>query len=225
MAPRSVAFFRASGGFERGFEAAGFDVQVAGRDRPRCGLGVEPDTGLTSPRYGDVKTRSSGADLEPVEAVIGGFPCQDLSGGRQARRAIWSQVGPVLAGGQNREERCVKRQTGAIQISLFSKMSQGCSSSHRGRDFAQVLSGLHGSGLLSDTASSTPDFSAFLNEGDECSSARASLADVLEPSVSQKYYLSSRAAPGILRRASRRGKDLPETLKTALESLAASASA
>jgi hypothetical protein len=80
--------------------------------------------------------------------------------------------------------------------------------------------GFGNSGLLSDTASSTPDFSAYLSEGDESSSSRPSLANVLEPNVPPRFYLSPRAAAGILRRAERRGKALPETLRAALESLA-----
>jgi len=48
----------------------------------------------------------------------------------------------------------------------------------------------------------------------------SSLPDVLEESVPQRYCLSSRAAAGILRRAQKRGRKLPEALRTALETLA-----
>lgn len=44
-----------------------------------------------------------------------------------------------------------------------------------------------------------------------------SLSEVLELNVSEKYYLSPRACAGILRRAEKRGKELPDILKTALE--------
>jgi hypothetical protein len=45
----------------------------------------------------------------------------------------------------------------------------------------------------------------------------SSLADVLQgQEVQTKYYLSSKACEGILRRSSRRGKNLPETLNNAL---------
>jgi hypothetical protein len=45
----------------------------------------------------------------------------------------------------------------------------------------------------------------------------SSLRDVLEMSqVAPKYYLSARACEGILRRAERRGKKLPEALHNAL---------
>jgi len=44
----------------------------------------------------------------------------------------------------------------------------------------------------------------------------SSLADVLQAEAPEKYYLSSKACDGILRRASRRGKTLPEDLHNAL---------
>ena len=47
-----------------------------------------------------------------------------------------------------------------------------------------------------------------------------SLSAILESSVSTKYYLSPRACRGILRRADKRGKELPGQLRVALESVA-----
>ena len=44
------------------------------------------------------------------------------------------------------------------------------------------------------------------------------LSDILEPNVDKKYQLSSRACKGIINRADRRGKQLPEILRRALES-------
>ena len=46
----------------------------------------------------------------------------------------------------------------------------------------------------------------------------SSLSDILETGdVPRKYYLSPKACAGILRRASKRGKDLPPQLQKALE--------
>lgn len=42
------------------------------------------------------------------------------------------------------------------------------------------------------------------------------LSWILEDNVPERYYLSARACEGILSRASRRGKALPEILRTAL---------
>lgn len=56
-----------------------------------------------------------------------------------------------------------------------------------------------------------------LNTGESPSVARESrLSWILEDNVPQKFYLSARACQGILVRASRRGKPLPELLKQAL---------
>ncbi len=53
--------------------------------------------------------------------------------------------------------------------------------------------------------------------GESPSAARESrLSWILEDNVPQKFYLSARACQGILVRASRRGKPLPELLKQAL---------
>ena len=50
------------------------------------------------------------------------------------------------------------------------------------------------------------------NEGVE-----SSLSQILQVGVPEKYYLSQKACQGILRRASARGKELPEVLRIALE--------
>lgn len=49
----------------------------------------------------------------------------------------------------------------------------------------------------------------------------SSLSDILETTdLPQRYFLSSRACAGILRRAARRGKELPAALLAALQSVA-----
>ena len=57
-----------------------------------------------------------------------------------------------------------------------------------------------------------------LNTGPAPSAAQGStLSQILLAEVHRKYYLSPKACLGILRRASARGKELPEVLKKALE--------
>ena len=59
--------------------------------------------------------------------------------------------------------------------------------------------------------------SLMLNIGESAKEESVSLlSQILEDNVPQKYYLSARACQGILVRASRRGKPLPELLKQAL---------
>jgi hypothetical protein len=51
--------------------------------------------------------------------------------------------------------------------------------------------------------------------------AASSLSDILEiGDVPQRYFLSAKACAGILRRAEKRGKALPTTLRLALEQVA-----
>lgn len=47
----------------------------------------------------------------------------------------------------------------------------------------------------------------------------SSLSEILQANVQEKYYLSPKACQGILRRASARGKELPEVLRVALVGL------
>ena len=55
-------------------------------------------------------------------------------------------------------------------------------------------------------------FSAWPKDASVCS-----LLEVLEPCVARKYFLSAKACRGIISRAERRGKALPEELLAALE--------
>jgi len=71
--------------------------------------------------------------------------------------------------------------------------------------------------------SSMPSISAWPNEGGESFSlpCLVNLSQVLESGpVPQKYFLSEKACSGILRRAERRGKALPEQLRQALQAVA-----
>lgn len=59
--------------------------------------------------------------------------------------------------------------------------------------------------------------SSMLNTGECPNVVKESLLSwILEDNVPQKFYLSARACHGILTRASRRGKPLPDLLKNAL---------
>ena len=59
-----------------------------------------------------------------------------------------------------------------------------------------------------------------LNTGESPNAAvESTLSSILEVNAPEKYYLSAKACEGILRRAERRGKKLPEMLKLALEQM------
>ena len=85
------------------------------------------------------------------------------------------------------------------------------------------------SGFLPDasweTATALHGASMTLNFGESPSVEREStLLQILEANAPEKYYLSARACQGILRRAEKRGKELPTMLKEALEEVIALAS-
>lgn len=64
-----------------------------------------------------------------------------------------------------------------------------------------------------------PGGSSMLNGGSLKGAKESFLSQILQKAddVPKKYYLSSRACQGILNRAAKRGKQLPEILKKALE--------
>ena len=64
----------------------------------------------------------------------------------------------------------------------------------------------------------TPSTSEWPNGEGECTAC--SLATVLEPSVPPRFYLSPKACMGIVRRAARRGKELPPNLEKVLRAVA-----
>ena len=66
-------------------------------------------------------------------------------------------------------------------------------------------------------ASLTRSISGWHSEGAEYGFSRVTLSEVLETGpVPERYFLSKAACAGILRRAERRGKKLPEHLEAAL---------
>lgn len=68
------------------------------------------------------------------------------------------------------------------------------------------------------TVSPSPGEFSMRNIGEFPKEENAStLSQILQAGVPEKYYLSQKACLGILRRASARGKELPEVLKIALE--------
>ena len=75
---------------------------------------------------------------------------------------------------------------------------------------------------LSTLATSESRNAADGSSSSECECVMTTLTDVLLPTAPPRYSLSARAAAGILRRASKRGRALPEQLHQALTTLAAS---
>ena len=82
--------------------------------------------------------------------------------------------------------------------------------------------GWQNSGMGGPTGFLTLSSSECPSDDDGCSCSRSTLTDILEPSAPPRYFLSARAAMGIMRRAKRRGLRLPAALSAALAATVAS---
>jgi len=94
------SLFSGIGGFELGFERAGMRVSWQVELDPYCRVVLArhfPDAAS----FGDVREVGAG-NLDPVDLVCGGFPCQDLSsagrgaGINGARSGLWSEFARIV---------------------------------------------------------------------------------------------------------------------------------
>lgn len=201
--------------------------------------------------YGDI-CKIIGAGIEPVDCIIGGSPCQDLSiagkraGLAGARSGLYMEQIRII-----REMREHDRETGRTGEFLRPRYMVwenvvGAFSSNKGRDFAAVLEeavriaepeapGIEvpengwptwgATGTWTDDGAWLGAYST-LNTGESPNVAVESrLSQILEERPHTKYSLTPKACMGILRRAEKRGKDLPEELKKALLAQSASGGA
>jgi hypothetical protein len=168
-----------------------------------------------------------------IDLLVGGTPCTDLSiagkrAGFQGERSSLAIDFVRLA----YESKCKW---------VVWENVPGVFSCNGGRDFATFLSLLSGAEVeVPVNGGEQPDLFAMLDPTDtdyhgelwtgnlpehpdfrmqyRSGDGVCSLSDILETGpVPQKYYLSRNACIGILRRASKRGKELPALLKKALE--------
>lgn len=83
MALKVGSLFTGIGGIDLGLERAGFEVAWSVEFDTQC-QGILARHWPDVTRYGDV-TQVKGEDLEPIDILVGGWPCQDLSvAGRRA---------------------------------------------------------------------------------------------------------------------------------------------
>jgi DNA (cytosine-5)-methyltransferase 1 len=94
------SLFAGIGGFDLGFERAGFDVRWQVEINPFC-RAVLRKHWPAARRYADVR-RVGGCNIEPVDVICGGFPCQDISpaGARVgidgARSGLWREYARIV---------------------------------------------------------------------------------------------------------------------------------
>ena len=106
-----------------------------------------------------------------------------------------------------------KEKTSASSSKSFAKLKTKAPMSLDLRTGSGNLAGVSWeTGIPLHGASSTLNFGEYPNVVEE-----SGLSQILEDNVPQRYYLSERACVGVLRRAEKRGKKLPEILETALK--------
>lgn len=103
------------------------------------------------------------------------------------------------------------------QDGLLSKMSPACYPVTEDGTFPSSFEGWSSAGMASPGGYLTLSILPWPSGGGACS-----LSEVLEVDVAPKYFLSPRAARGILRRAEKRGRELPRHLREALRQVAES---
>lgn len=198
---------------------------------------------VTAKRFPQVKqlgdiTKIDGAEIEPVDIISFGSPCQDLSvaGTRKGfdgersvlfleavriikemryatanefpRYAVWENVSELSA---------------PTEEKISSRSSRSCAKSATIQpqflDLREGAALLDGAGLGSSWQTGIPwlGASSTLNFG-ECPKnvEESTLSQILEADVPPKYYLSARACRGILQRAVRRGTRLQVPLLVGL---------
>lgn len=129
MKPKVGSLFAGIGGFDLGFERAGFEVAWCVEICPRARAVLArhfPNARL----YSDIR-EIDGSELAPVDVVCGGFPCQDLS--TAGKRAGLAGERSGLFHDAMRIVRRVRPRAVVVENVA------GLLSSNRGHDFATVL--------------------------------------------------------------------------------------
>ena len=177
-----------------------------------------------------------GDQIEPVDIITFGSPCQDLS-------VAGKQLGIHDGERSNlffEAIRIIKemRNATANEFPRFAVWENvpGAFSSNKGEDFRAVLQAFAdvagtacdhvpgpargGGNLLGaywEMDGALPGEFMMLNTGASPNAVREStLSQIIIQSAPEKYSLSPRACAGIIRRAEKRGKELPDMLKEAL---------
>ncbi len=141
---RVGSLFSGVGGFDLGFEQAGHEIVWQVEFDEDCQAVLRrrfPQTAIKSDinayAYGRAKNRQKhGLVLDPVDIVVGGFPCQDVSIAGQRRGLSGSRSGLFFA-----FMRLLKVLRPMPQIVILENVP-GLLTSHGGRDFHAVLAAL-----------------------------------------------------------------------------------
>ena len=229
------SLFSGSGGFELAGSIFGI--------RPIWASEIEPFPILVTTKnfpemkhLGDIN-KLNGADLEPVTIIAGGSPCQDMSiaGKREgldgSRSNLFREQIRIIK--EMRESDRAAGRTGTQIRPRYMVWENVPGTKERTSDVSSKKSAkfqkemfqfldlrkTSGGGKAQSWAMGIQSLGEHLtlNIG-ECPKEESvsTLSQILEETPHQKYYLSEKACLGILRRAEKRGKELPEILRLAL---------
>lgn len=226
------SLFDGSGGFPLGGLLAGITPVWASEIEP-FPIRVTTKRLPFMKHYGDISTLDGGK-IEPVDIITFGSPCQDMSvAGRRdgldgSRSSLFYEAIRII-----KEMRYATN--GKYPRYIVWENVPGAFSSNGGEDFKAVLEAVIDVAepntqvpMPEKTDGPTPTYTwetdgalrtelLTHNIGESPSEDAAStLSQILQVGVPEKYYLSPKACLGILRRASARGKELPEVLRLAL---------
>ena len=182
--------------------------------------------------FGDI-TKIHGADVPPVDTVIGGSPCQGLS--IAGRRAGLADERSGLFMEQIRVIKEMRRSHGKPRWMVWENVP-GAFSSNKGEDFGAVLhetiriicpkapplflylrtDGPQAAASWETNGALRGAFSMRSFGESPSAAVESRLSQILQDNPPPKYYLSAKSCLGILNRAKRRGKELPEQLRLAL---------
>lgn len=176
-------------------------------------------------------TELKGDEIQPVDIITFGSPCQDLSIAGQRKGLKGNRSGLFMEAIRIIEEMRLATN-GKYPTFIIWENVPGAFSSADGADFRAVLekvtktsipmpaSGRWATAGMVRGGEVDANFGECLtlNFGEYPNVEREStLSEILEDNVPEKYSLSPKACLGIIRRAKAKGRKLPENLRIALE--------
>lgn len=236
-----MSLFDGSGGFPLAASLCGIEPVYAAEVEPYP-IAVTKNRFPKMKHLGDV-SKVKGGEIEPVDIITFGSPCQDMSiAGKRAglKHADMGDDETTRSGLFLEAIRIIKEMREATngvypRYAIWENVP-GAFSSNRGEDFRTVLEEFirvkEKDAVMPDVPKAGwPYADCYSGNGWSLAyrvfdaqywgvpqrAVESTLSQILEDNVPEKYYLSQKACEGILRRAERMGKKLPDVLKTALE--------
>lgn len=236
-----MSLFDGSGGFPLAASLCGIEPVYVAEVEPYP-IAVTKNRFPKMKHLGDV-SKVKGGEIEPVDIITFGSPCQDMSiaGKRAGLKHTDMGDDEITRSGLFLEAIRIIKEMREATNGVYPRYAiwenvPGAFSSNRGEDFRTVLEEFIRVKEKDAVMPAVPQAGwayADCISGDGWSIAyrvfdaqywgvpsaaiESTLSQILEANVPKKYYLSAKACEGILRRAERRGKELPPMLKTALE--------